>query len=50
VLLNVIGGTEVMAGQPEHLITVGSLASVSLGIIPMGLDRLPGGTHHGPFG
>lgn len=39
VLRNVIGGTEVMAGQLGHLITVASLPSVSLGIIPMGLDR-----------
>jgi hypothetical protein len=28
-----------MAGQLGYLITVGSLPSVSLGIIPMGLDR-----------
>ena len=39
VLRNVIGGPEVMAGQLGHLITVASLPSVSLGIIPMGLDR-----------
>jgi transcriptional regulator with XRE-family HTH domain len=39
VLRNVIGGAEVMAGQLGHLITVASLPSVSLGIIPMGLDR-----------
>ncbi len=39
VLRNVIGGTEVMAGQLGHLITVASLPSVSLGIIPMGLER-----------
>jgi transcriptional regulator with XRE-family HTH domain len=39
VLRNVIGGAEVMAGQLGHLITVGSLPSVSLGIIPIGLDR-----------
>lgn len=39
VLRNVIGGAEVMAGQLGHLITVGSLPSVSVGIIPMGLDR-----------
>ena len=37
VLRNVIGGPEVMAGQLGHLITVASLPSVSLGIIPMGL-------------
>jgi transcriptional regulator with XRE-family HTH domain len=40
VLRNVIGGAEVMAGQLGHLITVASLPSVSLGIIPMGLDRV----------
>jgi len=39
VLRNVIGGTEVMAGQLGHLITVASLPSVSVGIIPMGLER-----------
>jgi transcriptional regulator with XRE-family HTH domain len=39
VLRNVIGGPEVMAGQLGHLITVASLPSVSLGIIPMGLER-----------
>lgn len=39
VLRNVIGGPDVMAGQLGHLITVASLPSVSLGIIPMGLDR-----------
>jgi transcriptional regulator with XRE-family HTH domain len=39
VLRNVIGGAEVMAGQLGHLITVASLPSVSLGIVPMGLDR-----------
>jgi hypothetical protein len=39
VLRNVIGGAEVMAGQLGHLITVGSLPSVSVGIIPMNLDR-----------
>lgn len=39
VLRNIIGGTEVMAGQLGHLITVASLPSVSLGIIPMGLER-----------
>ena len=39
VLRNVIGGAEVMAGQLGHLITVASLPSISLGIIPMGLDR-----------
>jgi hypothetical protein len=39
VLRTVIGGAEVMAGQLGHLLTVGTLPSVSLGIIPMGLDR-----------
>jgi transcriptional regulator with XRE-family HTH domain len=39
VLRNVIGGSEVMAGQLGHLITVASLPSVSVGIIPMGLGR-----------
>jgi hypothetical protein len=39
VLRAVIGGAEVMAGQLGHLITVASLSSVSLGIIPMGLER-----------
>ncbi len=39
VLRAVIGGAVVMAGQLGHLITVASLPSVSLGIIPVGLDR-----------
>jgi transcriptional regulator with XRE-family HTH domain len=39
VLRNVIGGVEVMAGQLGHLISVASLPSVSLGVIPMGLPR-----------
>ncbi len=39
VLRSVIGGPDVMAGQLGHLITVASLPSVSLGIIPMGLER-----------
>jgi transcriptional regulator with XRE-family HTH domain len=34
-----IGGAEVMAGQLGHLITVGSLPSVSLGVVPMRPDR-----------
>ena len=38
-LRTVIGGVDVMAGQLGHLITVASLPSVSLGIIPMGLER-----------
>jgi len=39
VLRTVIGGSEAMAAQLGHLITVASLPSISLGIIPMGLDR-----------
>lgn len=39
VLRNVIGGTDVMAGQLGHLLTVASMPSVSFGIIPMGLER-----------
>jgi transcriptional regulator with XRE-family HTH domain len=39
VLRTVIGGPEVMAGQLGHLITVASLPSVSLGVIPMGAAR-----------
>jgi len=39
VLRTVIGGAEVMAGQLGHLITVAALPSISLGIIPTGLDR-----------
>jgi transcriptional regulator with XRE-family HTH domain len=39
VLRTIIGGPEVMAGQLGHLITVASLPSVSLSIIPMGLER-----------
>jgi transcriptional regulator with XRE-family HTH domain len=39
VLRSGIGGTEVMAGQLGHLLTVGSLPNVSLGVIPMRPDR-----------
>ncbi len=39
VLRTVIGGTEVMAGQLGHLLTVASLPAVSLGVIPMGIAR-----------
>jgi transcriptional regulator with XRE-family HTH domain len=39
VLRNVIQGPEIMAGQLGHLITVASLPSVSLGVIPMGIRR-----------
>lgn len=34
-----VGGLEVMAGQLGHLIALGSLPSVSLGIIPDAMDR-----------
>jgi hypothetical protein len=39
VLYNVIGGADVMAGQLGHLLTVRDLPSVSVGIIPMGINR-----------
>ncbi|GAA0358041.1 helix-turn-helix transcriptional regulator [Streptomyces blastmyceticus] len=39
VLRTMIGDTEVMAGQLGHLISVASLPSVSLGVIPMGAPR-----------
>jgi hypothetical protein len=39
VLRNVIENADVMAGQLGHLLTVGELPSVSLGIIPMGIVR-----------
>lgn len=39
VLRTVIGGSDVMAGQLGHLITVASLPTVSLGVIPMGSAR-----------
>lgn len=39
VLRAVIGNAEVMAGQLGHLVTVASLPSVSLSIIPSGTDR-----------
>jgi hypothetical protein len=39
VLYNVIGDADVMAGQLGHLLTVRELPSVSLGVIPMGVDR-----------
>lgn len=35
-----IGGADVMAGQLGHLITVGSLPNVSLGVVPMRPDRV----------
>lgn len=39
VLRQPIGGSEVMAGQLGHLISVAALPAVSLGIIPLGVDR-----------
>ena len=39
VLRTIIGGADVMAGQLGHLLTVGELPSVSLGIVPMGIAR-----------
>lgn len=39
VLRTAIGGTEVMTGQLSHLIDVASWPAVSLGVIPMGIDR-----------
>lgn len=41
VLRNVISDADVMAGQLGHLLTVGELPSVSLGIVPMGIVRDP---------
>lgn len=39
VLRHPIGGTDSMAGQLGHLLTVSALPSVSLGVIPLGADR-----------
>ncbi len=39
VLLNGIGGPEVLRGQLEHLLTVGSLPGLSLGVVPTRPDR-----------
>lgn len=39
VLRSGIGGTEVMSGQLDHLVTVASLPNVSLGVVPMASDR-----------
>jgi transcriptional regulator with XRE-family HTH domain len=39
VLYNVIGDSDVMANQLGHLLTVRELPSVSVGIIPMGVNR-----------
>ncbi|MEU9344679.1 helix-turn-helix transcriptional regulator [Streptomyces sp. NPDC048278] len=39
VLRNGIGGTDVQIGQLGHLLTVGTLSNVSLGVVPMSTDR-----------
>lgn len=39
VLRNSLGETDVQAGQLHHLLTLGSLPNVSLGIVPMRLAR-----------
>lgn len=39
VLRSGIGGRDVMAGQLGHLITIGSLPNVSVGVVPMRPDR-----------
>lgn len=39
VLRNAIGGTDVLVGQLGHLLTVGTLPNVSLGVLPMHADR-----------
>jgi len=39
VLRNVMGDTDIMAGQLGYLLTVSELPSVSLGILPLGADR-----------
>lgn len=39
VLRNPIGGPETMAAQLNHLLTMATMPSVSLGIIPLGADR-----------
>ncbi|MFM9604193.1 helix-turn-helix domain-containing protein [Streptomyces turgidiscabies] len=39
VLRSGIGGSEVMIGQLAHLITIGSLPNVSMGVVPMRPDR-----------
>jgi hypothetical protein len=39
VFYNIRGDADVMAGQLGHLLTVGELPSVSLGIVPMGINR-----------
>lgn len=39
VLRNGLGGPDVLTGQLSHLLTVGSLPNVSLGVLPMRADR-----------
>jgi len=39
VLRSGIGGTEVMVDQLTHLLTIGALPNVSLGVVPMRPDR-----------
>ncbi|KQV12423.1 MULTISPECIES: helix-turn-helix transcriptional regulator [unclassified Kitasatospora] len=39
VLRSCLAGADVMTGQLNQLATVGSLPNVSLGVVPMGLDR-----------
>jgi transcriptional regulator with XRE-family HTH domain len=39
VLRHPIGGSDTMAGQLGHLLTASTLPSVSLGVIPLGVDR-----------
>ncbi|UED83278.1 helix-turn-helix domain-containing protein [Streptomyces profundus] len=39
VLRNGLGGSDVLKGQLGHLLSVGSLPNVSLGVVPMGVER-----------
>lgn len=39
VLRHRVGGTETMAGQLGHLLSLASLPSISLGIVPLSADR-----------
>lgn len=39
VLRTGVGGPDVMNGQLDHLLTVGSLPNISLGVVPMRADR-----------
>src|SRR5207302_2113066 len=39
VLRSPIGGAETMAAQLGHLLTASALPSVSMGVIPLGIDR-----------